>query len=514
MEKFLSAFVDDIQLNASNRMQVTGWGCDPDLPAAAMLVDIYASRTYLANPLTQGATYVGNVLANGYNASLANYPQFCARTTFHNFTFVLPNSMHDGSTWYVYSYVRDSAGGPSARLGNTPLSRAFPNLAPLGWEDDLRLNASNRIQVTGWGCDPNSPSTAIVVDVYASRTPLADPLTQGAIYAGNVVANGYNASLANYPQFCAGTTNHNFTLVLPDGLHDGATWYVYSYARDSAVGPATRLGNTPLAVTFPNLAVPYSARYVSDFIPAFFELGVSTQVSITMFNDGSATWHPGEVFLGTQGPQDNIYWCIQNTGAQNRVPVPRDVLPSQTITFTFNVLPGTCGDVPRPLIFKMISPIYGTFGEQTVDRHPVVGSSATFIGVTVPSAMNPGGTAQVSVSFKNTGQETWSSAAGYKLGSQNPQDNAIWGKARVALPGTVLPGQTAVIRFDIKAPAVAGNYSFQWRMLQEGVRWFGQYSSNSTIKVANGSVPLGNLVPSGPPPSFAPFVPFTPLPGF
>jgi hypothetical protein len=500
-------YQDFVQLNASSRMEVIGWACDPDLPAAAMTVDIYASRSNLADPVAQGATLIGNVLANGYNASLANYPQFCASTTYHNFTYVLPNSMHDGATWYVWTYVRDSAGGPRARLWNTPIARTFPNLAPLGFEDFVQLNASNRMQVTGWGCDPSLPAAAMMVDIYASRSNLADPLTQGGINVGSVLASGYNASLANYPDLCARTTNHNFTYVLPDSMHDGTIWYVYGYVRDSSGGTAARLWNTPLSSVFPNLSVPYSSKYMGASIPGFFEIGFPTPIQITMANNGSQKWTVGNFFLATENPQDNKYWCIQNTGAENRVPLPYDVPPGSNVTFAFTVLPGTCGaPASSPLTLKMLSPTVGTFGEQSPDNHVIVGYGATFVPpVRIAGAMDPGSNNTVTVSMKNTGIDTWTTAAGYKLGSANPLGNSTWGLSRVALPGTIAPGQTAVFKFNVLAPFVPGNYNFQWQMLQEGVKWFGLKSTNVVVKVASGS---------GAPPLVEPIVnyPDPPLP--
>ena len=60
-----------------------------------------------------------------------------------------------------------------------------------------------------------------------------------------------------------------------------------------------------------------------------------------MRNTGTATWYQteGDVFLATQEPQDNYYWCIQGnpygSHSGNRVLLPNDVAPNQEVTFTF-----------------------------------------------------------------------------------------------------------------------------------------------------------------------------------
>jgi hypothetical protein len=101
--------------------------------------------------------------------------------------------------------------------------------------------------------------------------------------------------------------------------------------------------------------------------------------------------------------------------------------------------------------------------------------------------MLPGQRYPVSLTFKNTGDVPWTpspSANPYRLGSQNPQDNVTWGRGRVEPPRTVNPGQTVTFAFTVTAPAVVGTYNFQWRMLQEGITWFGAFSPNVPVVVA------------------------------
>ena len=115
-------------------------------------------------------------------------------------------------------------------------------------------------------------------------------------------------------------------------------------------------------------------------------------------------------------------------------------------------------------------------------------NGAQFVAQSVPSAMVAGQTYPLSVTMKNTGTTAWTLAGAYKLGAQNPQDNGIWtGNDRVLLPAgeSVAPGQTKTFAFNVKAPSINGTYNFQWRMVQEFVQWFGDYSTNVPVTVAD-----------------------------
>lgn len=119
---------------------------------------------------------------------------------------------------------------------------------------------------------------------------------------------------------------------------------------------------------------------------------------------------------------------------------------------------------------------------------------AVFVSQSVPAAMTAGQSYAVSLAMRNTGTNTWTAAEGYKLGSQNPQDNQTWGFSRVVVPGTVGPGQEVTFNFTLTAPSTAGTYSFQWQMLRESVTWFGQQSTPVAVTVGSGG---GQPPPSG-----------------
>lgn len=109
---------------------------------------------------------------------------------------------------------------------------------------------------------------------------------------------------------------------------------------------------------------------------------------------------------------------------------------------------------------------------------------AQFVAQSVPARMTAGQQYPVTVQMKNLGSSTWTDSAHYTLGSENPHDNRNWGMNRVAFgTGQTPPGQIKVFQFIVKAPAIAGTYNFQWRMLQLQVEWFGDLTPNVAVTV-------------------------------
>ncbi|WP_327358315.1 C1 family peptidase [Streptomyces sp. NBC_01304] len=108
---------------------------------------------------------------------------------------------------------------------------------------------------------------------------------------------------------------------------------------------------------------------------------------------------------------------------------------------------------------------------------------ARFVSQLVPTTMVRGQGYDVSVTMCNVGTETWTAAGAYRLGSQSPQDNTVWGLGRVELPRPVAPGEQVTVPFHVTAPATTGVTHFQWRMLREGVEWFGALSAHTAVRV-------------------------------
>jgi hypothetical protein len=240
----------------------------------------------------------------------------------------------------------------------------------------------------------------------------------------------------------------------------------------------------------------YDAAFVGQTTPAFIQFQTPAAASITMRNSGTTTWYQaeGDVFLATQEPQDNYYWCIQDnrygSRSGNRVLLPYDVAPNQEVTFNFVVKPLACGfTATPPFRFRMLSQLHGTFGEETPGASVVVSNAAEFVAQQVPSIVPAGATIQVSVTFKNTTIVTWQPSDGYVLGSAAPTGNTTWTTTSVPLPAAVAPNDSVTFEFQVTAPSTPGTYNFQWQMNLPAGTPFGLVSPATSVQVVAAGPP-------------------------
>jgi len=123
---------------------------------------------------------------------------------------------------------------------------------------------------------------------------------------------------------------------------------------------------------------------------------------------------------------------------------------------------------------------YGVQNRDLLNGGGPTGNNASFVSQVVPT-LEPGETVTVSITMKNTGTSTWEADGNFKLGSQSPVDNKIWGLDRIdlAVDESIAPNTEKTFTFEIVVPNSDGIYNFQWQMVQEGEEWFG---SRSAIK--------------------------------
>jgi hypothetical protein len=108
---------------------------------------------------------------------------------------------------------------------------------------------------------------------------------------------------------------------------------------------------------------------------------------------------------------------------------------------------------------------------------------AVFVTQSAPDVMTRGQTYNVSVTMRNTGIRTWTADI-YKLGSQSPQDNFSWGTNRILLTSPVPPSGEVTFNFTVTPQAgTPATLNFQWRMVKEGVYWFGQPTLLKTVTI-------------------------------
>jgi hypothetical protein len=246
-------------------------------------------------------------------------------------------------------------------------------------------------------------------------------------------------------------------------LHDAAGWF----------GQAT--ANVAVQVT----GRARDAEFVSSSAPESVRAGQSFDAAVTMRNTGTQPWTPDALIrLACHGPDDNWTWGV------NHVELPGEIAPGQNAVFAFTAI---APPAPGSYAFgwRMNQAGVSWFGSPAPERPiRVTGTSeAEFAWQSVPEAVSPGERFEARVAMRNTGSETWTPEALFRLGSQGPDDNWTWGLNRVELPGPVAPGQEAVFAFVATAPTGPGDYDFGWRMVQEGVTWFGQSSAPLLVRV-------------------------------
>jgi RHS repeat-associated protein len=228
------------------------------------------------------------------------------------------------------------------------------------------------------------------------------------------------------------------------------------------------------------------AEFVSQSVPAEMSPGQSYPVGVTMKNIGTTTWQPGTVSLGSQNPADNTTWGL------TRAALAAAVAPGANATFSFNVTAPSAPGVHN-FQWRLVDGASSWFGPLSPNLAVSVSAdNAAFVSQSVPAQMSPGQAYSAMVTLQNTGVSTWTAAQGYRLGSANPEGNTTWGASTFDLPFDVPPGTTVTVPFNAIAPASAGTYNFQWRMLH-GSSPFGAATPNVAVNVATSGATLPGM---------------------
>jgi NADPH-dependent 7-cyano-7-deazaguanine reductase QueF-like protein len=271
------------------------------------------------------------------------------------------------------------------------------------------------------------------------------------------------------------TTTFTFSVTAPSStgtaisqwrmVQDGVEWF----------------GDYSPSLTLTVSAATNGAQFVSQSVPTTWTAGQTQTLSVTMKNTGSTTWTAANSYsLGYLNASGTTLWGI------GRVQVSGSVAPGQTATFTFSVKAPTSSGTAISQ-WRMVQDGVEWFGDYTPSLTLTVSAptnNAQFISQSVPTAWTTGQTQTLSVTMKNTGATTWTAANSYSLGYQNASGTTLWGIGRVQVSGSVAPGQTTTFTFSVKAPASSGTAISQWRMVQDGVEWFGDYSPSLTLTVS------------------------------
>ncbi len=103
---------------------------------------------------------------------------------------------------------------------------------------------------------------------------------------------------------------------------------------------------------------------------------------------------------------------------------------------------------------------------------------AEMVDWSIPDSLDCGEVATASVEVRNLGSATWTRDGFYKLGTVDDDDPLFLGvRVRLGEDDVVEPGASHRFDFELTAPDEEGWYTTDWRMVREGVTWFGDIAS-------------------------------------
>jgi len=126
-------------------------------------------------------------------------------------------------------------------------------------------------------------------------------------------------------------------------------------------------------------------------------------------------------------------------------------------------------------LYKGVCEYFGT--SPTWDKY-----SDEYVSDTIPSTMNAGQSYSVSVTFRNRGV-LWREGRAFRLGAAGDSD-PFTSTTRHTISGDVRPGNTYTFTFTMTAPTTPGTYTTDWRMIREGVTWFGATHSEQVTVIS------------------------------
>lgn len=121
----------------------------------------------------------------------------------------------------------------------------------------------------------------------------------------------------------------------------------------------------------------------------------------------------------------------------------------------------------------------GTGADDVTEDVVAETDDAVLVSATFPAAMECGAADAVVNVLQNTGTTTWRRGARYRLGAVDDAD-PLNGAGRVEMDvAEVAPGEQATFVVPLTGPGAADTLLSDWRMLQEGVAWFGETSTHT-----------------------------------
>lgn len=232
---------------------------------------------------------------------------------------------------------------------------------------------------------------------------------------------------------------------------------------------------------------PLAAGYYNQSYPATMEAGSTAVAWVEFRNNGTETWQQGQVRLGTSEPQDRSspFYTAGNWIADNR-PTEMDqtsCASGNVARFSFILTaPETTGTYREH--YRLLKEYVAWFGDIVwfeIQVQPRPAYRAEYVSNTFPTQVTAGETYNLSVTYTNTGNNTWDTT-NTRLGTSNPRDrdsvfvHSSWlgtGQDRpTAVDSATATNQNGTFTFTVQAPTTTGQYSEHFELVQEGVAWF------------------------------------------
>ena len=385
-----------------------------------------------------------------------------------------------GSYDFQWEMVRDGVawfGSPSANVvvtisaGSQPYDAEF--VSQVGPPPAMGPGEQVAVSVTMRNLGTNTWTAAELYRLGASNPRGNSNWGVGRMYVDGAVsvAPGQSYTFATTVTAPTSPGSYNFQWEM---VRDGVTWFGGVSANQ--------------VITVISGSQPYDAEFVSQVgPPTTMSPGQQVAVSVTMRNLGTNTWTAANLYrLGSSNPRGNASWGIGRMFVDGGTSVATGQTYDFTATVTAPSTPGTYN-----FQWEMVRDGVTWFGDLSTNIVVTVSAGgqpydAEFVSqVGPPATMSPGQQAVVSVTMRNVGTNTWTAASLYRLGSSNPRGNMNWGVGRMYLDGgtSVGTGQTFEFTTTVTAPTAPGTYNFQWEMVRDGVRWFGDQSANVAVSV-------------------------------
>ncbi len=240
-------------------------------------------------------------------------------------------------------------------------------------------------------------------------------------------------------------------------------------------------------------AVADSAVLVGENIPDTMVAGKTYTAQLTVKNTGTSTWTPA-------GGYELVAVNNSDPFAANRQALSgnESVAPGQVKSFTIAMAaPSMPGQYTTDWQMVHGTQAIGTAALVAKTVTVTKGDDVIYVSDDIPTAMIAGQSYTVHITVANIGDTTWTAANRYKLGAVGETDPFAASRIHLDAADAIAPGASTTFAFTMKAPATAGTYTTDWRMIQERVSWFGPLLVRKEVTVSPAPIAPGATATAG-----------------